>query len=781
MEGDPDDASNNEHSSFPADQVGNETSIDHHEELNITIQNTTSEHDKVAAAEAFIPLPDDNDVLFYAMEQPLFHQHQDQHPGNIFYSKVLEENEHIYNTAHTINEKNQIVEDILKRIKSSGARFLDKKDALLVEIPPDEAREKISQALRGRAERIIPNVPPPPVVDSTDCQRFVSHDSNVTDRSMMCFSSQSTCYSSMFVSSQEESQSIELNRAISLDLVRDLILNIKDRTVTLDRSIGDGNKKVSIDLRMESLEEVQLDGSNAGEKISFQESTFSYAKESDFKAFTYIRYIGNDSKTNAIRSTNYDNPLMINTANGGKITMVPNLGNKCNLRFNAIAVTDEGCAGTEYEYWDVAQGDFVFNFEISEWTWSKKRSFSGMNENADDSFLDFIIQIDARAHEIKEVEDVDFGFELGGHARMLLTNRYYVFDQKSQTDLEAFMPEGYPKMTKIDDEDKVNLTFRFHRFGTKIFYDPIISFQRLWDTRRGTFDVQGTIRTASYPVRFGKGTNVPVASNFVNAIEHARKKVFHYPEEDLDDLMYVVQCDRIGYMKKYVRVDVKDRMRVKDVLDDLNHPWENGDALKVSFDATFIDKKIENSEMSVLSNPFVGSPAETENESAGDESCCGYSTIIAATLCQIFISSRFLGDLAEAQARALYREMLKLGVEVFMVDACAGDKFGEQVMTSLHHMTTLVAFCSSNYGAKTGNVYSTYHELKYANEHKKHILPIKICNEWPPAPSDYEGRSQNDFVFGKDMLYLDWSGREWDAAECAKEVKAAFDRKHNLA
>lgn len=154
-----------------------------------------------------------------------------------------------------------------------------------------------------------------------------------------------------------------------------------------------------------------------------------------------------------------------------------------------------------------------------------------------------------------------------------------------------------------------------------------------------------------------------------------------------------------------------------------------------------------------------------------------------SSLYDVFISARFLNDQTEEQARELYQELLNLNVSVFMVHAKAGDDFGSETMRCLYHMKTLIAFCSSKYGAKTNNPYSTYYELKYANDNNKHILPIRRCEEWPPAPLDYDGESegkiQNHFVFKPSMLHLDWFDREWDAALCAAEIKEIIDEKHH--
>ncbi len=521
-----------------------------------------------------------------------------------------------------------------------------------------------------------------------------------------------------------------------------LSLTVEGTAVHVQHSMGN-KKKTTISLRIDALQEILAD--KMTEVVSLRESSFS----SPVPNTPLLRHIDIDNE-NRKRGT----APQVHAAKGNKIPLLAKLGNNCMFQWDVFAITDVGIAGTEYESWDVTRGDFMFTFELSEWPWHWKRKAGDIYEHAD-SFLDLTLDVDTFGGAIQKVDNVDFAYNIGDHSSLLLTNRYFEFG-KDHGCRERFMPEGFPKITKGSNDGKYLFTFRFHRFETtKLFYDPIISFSplsHLWDTRSGKFEVKGTC-SQSYPVKFGRGTNISVTSNFVKALEKARSTVFRCHEEDLNDLIYMVQSDRFNHEERYVRKEVGDWLRVKQILDDVRHPWENGETLKVTFhtfDATVDCKKRSTADPDV-------------------------------SLWDIFISARFLGDSTEKRARELCRELLKLDLKVFMVDAKAGDDFGEKVMAGLNQMKTLLAFCSNNYGANTGNAYSTYREIKFANENKKHILPIKICKEeWPPAPNDEKGRMQNKFIFGPGMLYLDWSCKEWDAAECAREVKNTFDERHSV-
>ena len=100
-------------------------------------------------------------------------------------------------------------------------------------------------------------------------------------------------------------------------------------------------------------------------------------------------------------------------------------------------------------------------------------------------------------------------------------------------------------------------------------------------------------------------------------------------------------------------------------------------------------------------------------------------------------------------------------------------------------MKTMIAFCFEDYGEKTVSKYSTYWELKDAYDKDKRIIPIRRCVEWPPKPpldhgdDGYKGIIQNDKVFKRGLAYLDWSTKNWNPAECAKEVKEALLQKRS--
>ena len=108
-----------------------------------------------------------------------------------------------------------------------------------------------------------------------------------------------------------------------------------------------------------------------------------------------------------------------------------------------------------------------------------------------------------------------------------------------------------------------------------------------------------------------------------------------------------------------------------------------------------------------------------------------------------------------------------------MVEASRVGEYGVQTMHGLTNMCAMLAVCYDTYGAKTESPYSSYAEVTFANENHVRIIPLKLCNEWPPAPIDSDGKragaQQNKFVFKPSLLYLE--GQDKSAAECAQAVK----------
>ena len=65
-----------------------------------------------------------------------------------------------------------------------------------------------------------------------------------------------------------------------------------------------------------------------------------------------------------------------------------------------------------------------------------------------------------------------------------------------------------------------------------------------------------------------------------------------------------------------------------------------------------------------------------------------------------------------------------------------GDSFGNLTELGLYRALGLIAFCTDDYGAVTGAQYETFVELRYAHQNKLPIIPVQLCDTFPPEPPD---------------------------------------------
>jgi hypothetical protein len=535
----------------------------------------------------------------------------------------------------------------------------------------------------------------------------------------------------------------------------------------------------------------------------FEKSIFALSNENEDEETTEIPLMQYMDGTAKIKTTGGKN-----VASGKSISLT--------TKINAIAVTEGGQAGTEFESWNVARDDFMFTVEISDWPWS--RTAAEDEEDGFSAFLDFNVEINTFGCDIYKEGNSNFVYELGDDARLLLTNRYFGFNEKTQVYQQRFMPEGYPKMAKADDYKYV-FTFRFLRFKSKIFYDPPITY---WDNRHGTFEVHGNYRQ-TIPVNFGLRGGVSLKNPFIKAVEKARTRVYPCSADDFDTLIYKIRTTVGEDPFRIMRDKDAEKMRIKEVLTRIKS-WNNGDTLKVTFDmfteqiATRTTAAVERPPSprtfehaaTINTGAILPVPILDDTRTAGVDkpfSPSNYATFEHTTIkntgtilpvlqvpipdpvvvepeqCyEILISARFDGSAREQEARDLKDELVTIGLDAHIVEAAAGRDFGTETHKYLYSMKTMIAFCFEDYGQKTISKYSTYWELKYAYDKDKRIIPIKRCTEWPPKPpidhdDGEEGIIQNTIVFKNGLAYLDWSNKNWNPVECAKEVKEALQKR----
>ena len=118
--------------------------------------------------------------------------------------------------------------------------------------------------------------------------------------------------------------------------------------------------------------------------------------------------------------------------------------------------------------------------------------------------------------------------------------------------------------------------------------------------------------------------------------------------------------------------------------------------------------------------------------------------------------------------RTVKRRLEERRIPVYMVQAQVGQSFAELTRIGLGRAKGMVAFCTSEYGAYTGAGYETFHELEYAHDNNLYIFPIRLCEQWPPAPQNNErGTFQNRLVFKNGLVFVD--DRQMNNAEGAAD------------
>ena len=141
----------------------------------------------------------------------------------------------------------------------------------------------------------------------------------------------------------------------------------------------------------------------------------------------------------------------------------------------------------------------------------------------------------------------------------------------------------------------------------------------------------------------------------------------------------------------------------------------------------------------------------------------------------LLISGRFNSDDKIKYMKAVKEQLEAEGVPVFMVETWgAGDEFGSQTAMGLYRSKAIVAFCSSDYGEKTGAQYETFIELRYAHQHKLHIIPVQLHDTYPPLPRDDNGRAQNSLVLRTDIIKIKDVGMQ-DPLGVARKIAEAWN------
>ena len=130
-------------------------------------------------------------------------------------------------------------------------------------------------------------------------------------------------------------------------------------------------------------------------------------------------------------------------------------------------------------------------------------------------------------------------------------------------------------------------------------------------------------------------------------------------------------------------------------------------------------------------------------------------------------SARFNGEM-EKKFREVHQLLLRHNFENRMVDASGADDYGSLTVQCLGELFekngVMIAVCTPDYGEKTSSPYSSNRELLFAFDEELRVLPLKVCETYPPKPpggpehafdKKGEARTMCRMVFKRSLVYLD--------------------------
>ena len=139
----------------------------------------------------------------------------------------------------------------------------------------------------------------------------------------------------------------------------------------------------------------------------------------------------------------------------------------------------------------------------------------------------------------------------------------------------------------------------------------------------------------------------------------------------------------------------------------------------------------------------------------------------------LMLSGRFSTEKKCEYMKSLKRVLEGKGVPCYLVEAGPGAEFGSQTMEGLACVKAMLAVCCEDYGEYTGARYETYHEVRYAWDHQLPIIPLRLCEVYPPQP-DRAGAIQNGFVFHNKLGFIEGRGRSFQGV--AVKIKESWKR-----
>eukprot|EP00928_Gymnodinium_smaydae_P087772 TRINITY_DN7198_c1_g1_i1.p1 TRINITY_DN7198_c1_g1~~TRINITY_DN7198_c1_g1_i1.p1 ORF type:complete len:283 (-),score=53.76 TRINITY_DN7198_c1_g1_i1:82-930(-) len=155
--------------------------------------------------------------------------------------------------------------------------------------------------------------------------------------------------------------------------------------------------------------------------------------------------------------------VVVGTAKATKVVFKTDLaGSLGKLTIETFMMEGSGIVGSSTDTWNVSKGDLKWNIVLEAWKWCGCKK---ANKDETGDMVDLDITVMGKG-DAKQKGDKSTSVELGGGQTLSLSDRVQI-DGAWKT-----MPTGYPKVTMKGKS--TTITFRFPKFTTKAWYDPLI-------------------------------------------------------------------------------------------------------------------------------------------------------------------------------------------------------------------------------------------------------------------------------------------------------------------
>ncbi|CAE7257913.1 unnamed protein product [Symbiodinium sp. CCMP2592] len=122
------------------------------------------------------------------------------------------------------------------------------------------------------------------------------------------------------------------------------------------------------------------------------------------------------------------------------------------------------------------------------------------------------------------------------------------------------------------------------------------------------------------------------------------------------------------------------------------------------------------------------------------------------------ISARFDGGPVEKLMRRMQRILDARNYHVLIVEAGAGDDFGDATLEYLYQIKrengVILAVCTWNYAEMTASQYSSHKELQFALENSIEVIPLRVEDTYPPKPPFGDHHPHDQHGLGQALVQM---------------------------